>query len=260
MVLTPPASDAAPLRLAIEATRGAAIAAHAAAGLARGQAQALRLLRAAEGLCRGAVATLRAAEVAKKKGGSVGKGKEDKDKGTGDNLAGTTEPALPPAQRGRRRWRRPRSRAAGTCAAVELDDDGWADEATVAPRLPDVVAGHSVGDRAAGPRRPLEARRGSRSPRRAVEAVSVASAGASPELLGGRIAIVRTLVSRPELSTSLVELLAYDVQAGRWLCRTPGGERLRLLPAKLTPTAEAGQKFLRRRWAASASECTVNTQ
>lgn len=39
-----------PLRLVVEASRGAVIAVHAAAGLARGHAQALSLLRDAEGL------------------------------------------------------------------------------------------------------------------------------------------------------------------------------------------------------------------
>ena len=46
------------LRLAVEAARGAVIAVHAAGGLARGHVQALRLLRAAEGLCRSAVVVL----------------------------------------------------------------------------------------------------------------------------------------------------------------------------------------------------------
>ncbi len=48
------------LKLVVEASRGAVIAVHAAGGLARGHVQALRLLRAAEGLCRSAVAVLQA--------------------------------------------------------------------------------------------------------------------------------------------------------------------------------------------------------
>ena len=46
------------LRIVVEASRGAVIAVHASAGLARGHSQALRLLRGAEGLCRSAVAVL----------------------------------------------------------------------------------------------------------------------------------------------------------------------------------------------------------
>ena len=51
-------ATAGELKLAVEASRAALIAVHAAAGLTRGQKQALRLLRAAEGLCRSAVAVI----------------------------------------------------------------------------------------------------------------------------------------------------------------------------------------------------------
>ena len=44
------------LKKPVEASRGAVIAVHAAGGLARSHVQALRLLGAAEGLCRSAVA------------------------------------------------------------------------------------------------------------------------------------------------------------------------------------------------------------
>ena len=52
------ATDGLSLKLVVEASRGAVIAVHAAGGLARGHVQAQRLLRAAEGLCRSAVAVL----------------------------------------------------------------------------------------------------------------------------------------------------------------------------------------------------------
>ena len=248
MAPKPAASDAAPLRLALEASRGAVIAVHAAAGLARGHAQALRLLPAAKGICRSAVATLQATEAPKERGVGTGKGKEgktDKDKGKGSE--GDT---AQPARRGRRRRRR-RPRAACT-AELELEDDAWAD---------DVVAGHSARGRAACLGRLQEARRGSRSPRRNLAAASVATADAPPALLAGRIAAIRTLVARPDLSASLVELINYDPKAGRWLCCTPGGEKLRILPGKLAPTAEAGQRFLRLRWQSLAtSVSTPNAQ
>mmetsp|Transcript_4438 Transcript_4438/g.8890 ORF Transcript_4438/g.8890 Transcript_4438/m.8890 type:complete len:202 (+) Transcript_4438:47-652(+) len=47
------------LRTAVEAARAAILAVHAAAGLCNGARQPTRLLRAAEGLCRSALATLR---------------------------------------------------------------------------------------------------------------------------------------------------------------------------------------------------------
>ena len=52
------AASAPGMRAALEATRGATLAVHAAAGLARPCQHAARLLRAAEGLCRTATAIL----------------------------------------------------------------------------------------------------------------------------------------------------------------------------------------------------------
>ena len=51
-------ASAVELKLIVEAARAATLAVHAAAGLARGHPQPLRLLRAAEGLCRSAVAVI----------------------------------------------------------------------------------------------------------------------------------------------------------------------------------------------------------
>eukprot|EP00959_Pyramimonas_sp_CCMP1952_P031844 668103-Pyramimonas_sp.AAC.1 len=50
--------DARAARAMLEAARGAVLATHAAAGLAGGQREAVRLIRAAEGLLRTAVAVL----------------------------------------------------------------------------------------------------------------------------------------------------------------------------------------------------------
>ena len=69
------------LKLVVEASRGAVIAVHAAGGLARGHVQALRLLRVAEGLCRGAVAVLQADGSKCEKTKGMGK---DKDKSKSD--------------------------------------------------------------------------------------------------------------------------------------------------------------------------------
>ena len=134
-------TDGLPLKLVVEATRGAVIAVHAAGGLARGHAQALRLLRAAEGLCRSAVAVLqtdssdpkkawkakgtgKGATVAREaegtgKGAKVARGAKDNDKkDTGKRMdkdsdvnmvAKPGEPGAQPRRRRRRRRRRGRA-------------------------------------------------------------------------------------------------------------------------------------------------------
>ena len=99
--------DGLSLKLVVEASRGAVIAVHAAGGLARGHVQALRLLRAAEGLCRGAVAVLQAdgSKSEKTKGMSKDKDKKDTGKGQGkDSDVGMgVAPKEPGAQPRRRR-------------------------------------------------------------------------------------------------------------------------------------------------------------
>ena len=54
----PPTTDARSAKATLDAARGAVLATHAAAGLASGQREAVRLIRAAEGLLRTAVAVL----------------------------------------------------------------------------------------------------------------------------------------------------------------------------------------------------------
>ena len=49
----------------------------------------------------------------------------------------------------------------------------------------------------------------------------------------------------------LVVLDVQDMTSGRWICRTKGGEQLRIFPEKLVPLAETGQKFSRLRYDAS---------
>jgi len=138
-------TDGLPLKLVVEATRGAVIVVHAAGGLARGHAQALRLLRAAEGLCRSAVAVLQADGSDPKKaweakgtgkGAKVAREAKDNDKkDTGKSMGKDSEvnmvakPGEPGAQpRRRRRRRRRRGRApTGVVASVPGFDDSWAD-------------------------------------------------------------------------------------------------------------------------------------
>ena len=70
----------------VEATRAAAVAVHAATGLARQHAQALRLLRAAEGLCRIAIVVMLASDGVTKTEEVINNGKDQRDisKGKGD--------------------------------------------------------------------------------------------------------------------------------------------------------------------------------
>ena len=127
------------LKWVVEASRGAVIAVHAAGGLARGHVQALRLLRAAEGLCRSAVAVLQASDSKKTKG--IGKDKDQRDLGKGkgkDSDVGMgIVPPQPVAQP--RRRRRGRARAAAAPAAAPEFGDILAGEVAVAPR-PQVLA------------------------------------------------------------------------------------------------------------------------
>ena len=234
------------LKLVVEASRGAVIAVHAAGGLARGHVQALRFLRAAEGLCRSAVAVLQAVDSKKTKGKGKDNDKKDTGKGKGkDSDEGMgVAPTVPGAQP--RRRRRGRARAAAAPAVVPEFDDSWADGVRVAapPAQPlalplRAAAGEEGGppldDAAVRGRRPLIVRRsGSRSPRRL--SPDPAAALSSLALLAGRVATIKGLVSRPELDTSV-----------RWICHVKGGEQLRILPEKPVPNAENGQKFSRLR-------------
>lgn len=247
------------LKLVVEASRGAVIAVHAAGGLARGHVQALRLLRAAEGLCRSAVAVLQAS--GSKKDTGKGKDKDQKDLGKGkgkDSDVGMgIVPPQPVAQP--RRRRRGRARAAVAPAAVPEFVGSGAGGVVVAPQplllaIPLRAAPAAVGavagvevvppldEVAARGRRPLVARRsGTRSPRRSP----------SPALLAGRVAFIKGLVSRPELESVLVVLDELDVISGRWICRVKGGEQVRILPEKLLPISESGQKFSKLRYESS---------
>ena len=72
---------------------------------------------------------------------------------------------------------------------------------------------------------------------------AAAAAAAAPSLLAGRVATIKGLVSRPELEGFLVVLDAQDAATNRWICHTRGGEQLRILPEKLVPIPEEGQKF-----------------
>jgi hypothetical protein len=243
------------LKMVVEATRGAVIAVHAAGGLARGNVQALRLLRAAEGLCRTAVSVLQIDE-GKKKDKGKGQKDTDKDKGKDSDVGMGVTPPEPGAQP--RRRRRGRARGAAAHPAVDLEfDDRWADGVVAAPLgLPgDVVPPHD--EVTVQGRRPLIARRsGSRTPPRNISprprAVEPSAAAASaPPLLAGRVATIIGLVSRPELDNVLVVLDVQDKTSGRWICRVKGGEQLRLLPVRLVPIAETGQQFSRLRYDAS---------
>jgi hypothetical protein len=245
------------LKLVVEASRGAVIAVHAAGGLARGHVQALRLLRAAEGLCRGAVAVLQADGSKCEKTKGVGKDKDKKDTGKGKGKGKDSDvgmgvaPKEPGAQPRRRRRGRAPAAAAAPVAVPEFDDS-WADGVHVAPPVP----AQPLDDAAARGRRPLVARHsGSRSPRRlspmpaSVAPVAAAAAHGLPlALLAGRIATIKGLVSRPKLENVLVALDVQDMESGRWICHIKGGEKLRILPEKLVPIAEDGQKFSRLRY------------
>ena len=197
----------------------------------------------------------------------VGKDKKDTSKGKGkDSDEGMgVAPAEPGAQPRRRR----RGRAAAATPAVDPEfDDSWADGASAAPpaRLLALSLSAAAGDEVVPPlegaavrgRRELVATHsGPRSPRRkSARPVDAAAAAAAAEplplaLLAGRVATVKGLVSRPDLENVLVVLDVQDMTSGRWICRTKGGEQLRILPKKLTPIAETGQKFLRLRYDAS---------
>ena len=259
------------LKLVVEASRGAVIAVHAAGGLARSHVQALRLLRAAEGLCRSAVAVLQADNNIGKKTKGMGKGKDKKDTGKGkgkgkDSDEGMGVATKVPGAQPRRRRRGRASAAAAPVAVPEFDDDSWADGVGAAPSAQQlalplrVAAGDEVGPplgvAAVRGLRPLVARHsGSRSPRRLSprphSAPPVAAAAAERltlALLAGRVATIKGLVSRPELENVLVVLDVQDKASGRWICHVKGGEKLRILPEKLVPIAEDGQKFSKLRY------------
>ena len=240
----------APLKLAEEASRGASLAVHAAAGLSRGQPQALRLLRAADGLCRSAVAVLQATEATKGKNNGQRdyfrdyKGNSTKGASWGPkNVAGGSHHISQLVGGGgqtatksqRRRQRRRAARGASAPPVVEAElDDAWADGVS-APGRP-----------APPPPRP-RSRSGSRSPRRDEVAPAVAAAGAVG-LAAGRVATVQGVVSRPDLVGALVLLLAFDEASGRWVARTVGGERLRLLPGRLAVIPGSDQASARLRF------------
>ena len=253
------------LKLVVEASRGAVIAVHAAGGLARGHVQALRLLRAAEGLCRGAVAVLQAdgSKGEKTKGVSKDKDKKDTGKGKGKGKGKDSDEGMgvAPKEPGAQPRRRRRGRAPDVAAPVVVSefDDSWADEVRVAPpaqlvALPLRAAagdevGPPLGDVALRGRRPLVARRsGTRSPRRSYPLLCAAAEPLPLALLAGHVAIIKGLVSRPELEGVLVVLDVLDKNSGRWICYVNGGEKLRILPEKLVPIAEDSQKFSRLRY------------
>ena len=120
-------------KVVVEATRGALIAVHAAAGLARKQATALRLLRAAEGLCRTAVAVLQTdGGTETDKGTGTGKDKQDTGKGKNKDSNEGKDTQQKTGTQPRRRRRRASAAAAPDLEDVELDD-AWADEVNVAP-------------------------------------------------------------------------------------------------------------------------------
>ena len=82
-----------------------------------------------------------------------------------------------------------------------------------------------------------------------VAPVSAAAAERLPlALLAGHVATIKGLVSRPELEGVLVDLDVQDKASGRWICHVKGGEKLRILPEKLVPIAEDGQKLSRLRY------------
>ena len=292
------------LKLVVEASRGAVIAVHAAGGLARGHVQAQRLLRAAEGLCRSAVAVLQTdvSMCKKNKGVSQDKpsngppashtGRGDKpsngppasNRGRGGKGGSKTSDGPPASGRGRggkgtgkdsdegmgvtptgpraqpRRRRRGRAPVAAAAPVVPEFDDSWADGVHVAP--PAQALALPLDDAAVRGRRPLVARHSSsRSPRRLSPvgpAPAVADAAEplpledaeplSPALLAGQVATIKGLLSRPDLEDVLVVLDEQDVLSGRWICHVKGGEKVRILPDKLAPIPESGQKFSRLRY------------
>ena len=252
------------LKLVVEASRGAVIAVHAAGGLARGHVQALRLLRAAEGLCRGAVAVLQADGSKGEKTKGVSKDKDKKHSGKGKCKGKDSDEGIgvAPKEPGAQPRRRRRGRAPVVAVApvvVPEFDDSWADEVCVAPpaqlvALPLRAAagdevGPPLGDVALRGRRPLVARRsGTRSPRRSSPLLAAVAEPLPLALLAGHVAIIKGLVSRPELEGVLVVLDVLDKNSGRWICYVNGGEKLRILLEKLVPIAEDSQKFSRLRY------------
>jgi hypothetical protein len=261
-------------KVVVEATRGALIAVYAAAGLARKQATALRLLRAAEGLCRTAVAVLQTdGGTETDKGTGAGKDKQDTGKGKNKDSNEGKDTQQKTGTQPRRRRRRASAAAAPDLEDVELDD-AWADGVNVAPAASGIALPGRDAPAAVGPvavpgvvppptgeeirqRRPLVARRsGTRSPRAKKPLPDNAWQGfspvpLSPVLQAGRVATIRGLVSRPELEDVLVVLDECDKRSGRWICHTKGGEQLRILPEKLVPIAENGQEFMRLRFGKS---------
>ncbi len=230
----------APLKLAVEASRGASLAVHAAAGLSRGQPQALRLMRVAEGVCRSVVAVLQATEATKGKNNGQRddfrdyKGNSTKGASWGlSQLVGGGGQTATKSQRRRQRRRAARGASAPPVGEAELDD-AWAD-------------GVSTPGRPAPPPPRPRSRSGSRSPRRDEVAPAVAAAGAVG-LAAGRVATVQGVVSRPDLVGALVLLLAFDEASGRWVARTVGGERLRLLPGRLAVIPGSDQASARLRF------------
>ena len=283
------ATDGLSLKLVVEASRGAVIAVHAAGGLARGHVQAQRLLRAAEGLCRSAVAVLQTdvSKCKKNKGVSQDKpsnGPPASNRGRGGKGGSKTSDGPPASGRGRggkgtgkdsdegmgvtptgpraqpRRRRRGRAPVAAAAPVVPEFDDSWADGVHVAP--PAQALALPLDDAAVRGRRPLVARHSSsRSPRRLSPvgpAPAVADAAEplpledaeplSPALLAGQVATIKGLLSRPDLEDVLVVLDEQDVLSGRWICHVKGGEKVRILPDKLAPIPESGQKFSRLRY------------
>ena len=249
-------------KLAVEASRGALIAVHAAAGLAREHAQALRLLRAAEGLCRTAVAVLLADDSLKKEpAGANADSAKDKGKGKGKNEEGMkdVDKAPPPGQSRRRRRARPRG-----AAAVDFDDS-WADAAVAPPALAAPPAAHapppppppppvvaraarslSQGEDDEDPQPALKQARGP-PPTRAAPPRSLELEESECFLLEGHVACVRGLVSRPDLAGAPVTLVGFDSVAERWICKTQADEQLRIIPGNLTPVEELIYPFWKAR-------------
>ena len=253
-------------RVALEACRAAGIACHAAAGLCRDSdlgLQTVRAARCAEGLMRSvtAIASAPAAAPTKATPGPSTEKKfmskngmtKDKDKGK-DRDSMDVDVARPAQPRRRRRKQALRADAPTSVPPSELNDE-WADEVASKSAQGIVPAVPPLYDLpVAGVRRPLVARlSSSRSPRRSSPAptATTATAAAPGSLRAGCIALIEGLVSRPELDQSLVELTRLDANASRWVCRSKGGEQLRITPDKLKVILEDHQCFQRLRYEAT---------
>jgi hypothetical protein len=218
MALTASSPEASLRRPCIAAARGCVLAIHAAVGMAGSvDRDAVRLLRACEGLARTAVACL---EVAGRRPVSSPAEKEKKEKNK-EVLKGKGK------GKGKEKEKKEKNKVEKN-KEVSLGDE-WADGLS-APS-----AGAAVVVRGGPPVRPprvLVARRSSsRSPRRGGDPQPPDSA--PPPLVVGQLATIKALAQRPELDSRYVRLLEFDAAAERWACELRSGERLRIKPDKL---------------------------